>query len=118
MSNLKAKVKKLLDSAGSDTKESFFESRFDEEYGKYDNEEEIAFKTAFQSSGIAYNFEDNYGGEDCGSEYWSVYKFTKDGESIYVKFEGSYYSYDGSTFDEWYFAKPVPKQGFDFVQDK
>lgn len=56
--------------------------------------------------GISLKHEDNYGGEGCGDDYWSVYSFSKDTEIVYVKFDGSYASYDGSTFDQWYFVEP------------
>lgn len=50
--------------------------------------------------------EDNYGGEGQGESYWRVNSFEKDGEKLYVKFDGSYYSYDGSTYDSWFFVEP------------
>lgn len=49
---------------------------------------------------------DSYGGEGEGEAYWSVYKFSRGTEDVYVKFDGSYQSYDGSTYDEWFFVKP------------
>lgn len=117
MTDLKAKVKELLDSASSNIKNSFFWSEFDEEISKYDEEEDVAFKNALRESGLTVEHVDNYGGEDQGSEYWSVYEFSNTSGSVYVKFSGSYYSYDGSTFDEWYFAKAVPKSGFDYIAE-
>lgn len=55
---------------------------------------------------------DNYGGEDCGSEYWMVFKVvdltTK--EEAYIKFEGSYDSWNGTDWDNMAFlVKPVKK---------
>ena len=49
----------------------------------------------------------NYGGEGMGEEYWSVYEFFEDGKSLgFIKFDGYYYSYDGSTFDAAFIAEP------------
>lgn len=117
MTNLKKQVKELLDSASREIQQGFFWSQFDDEFSKWDSEEVILFKTAFQKSGIEYAIEDNYGGEDCGTEYWSVYKFYKGNEVVYVKFNGWYQSYNGSEYEEWYFAKPIPKSGFDFIKE-
>lgn len=51
---------------------------------------------------------DSYGGEDMGSDYWRIFKFTdkESGESVLVKFDGSYASYSGSTFESWFFVDP------------
>lgn len=116
MSNLKEQIKSLLDSAENDIVNAFFDSDFNEEISKWDSAEDTAFKEALRVSGITVEHVDNYGGEDQGSEYWSVYSFTKGTEVQYVKFNGWYQSYNGSEYDEWYFAKPVPKSGFDFVK--
>lgn len=121
MSNFKDQVKSLLDSSESDIKNEFFGSDFDADISKYDSEESVAFKEALDASCIKVRHVDNYGGEDCGAEYWSVYEFsltTKDSsESVYVKFNGWYQSYNGSEYEEWFFAKAVPKNGFDYVQE-
>lgn len=52
---------------------------------------------------------DNYGGEDQGSEYWAVWKFTKGSEEALVKFEGYYQSHYGTDFQEWNFVKTAQK---------
>ena len=116
MSNLKKQVESILNSAENNVINEFFWSGFDPEISKYNSEEFTAFKFSLEESGIIVQFVDNYGGEDCGSEYWSVYSFSKDKEIRYIKFNGYYASYVGSTFEEWYFVKPVPKSGFDFVE--
>jgi hypothetical protein len=54
----------------------------------------------------SFKIVDSYGGEDQGIEYWKVYKFTRDQETCYIKFDGSYVSYDGSTFDRFYEVEP------------
>jgi len=44
---------------------------------------------------------DSYGGEDQGSDYWSVWRFvhTESGEEVLVKFYGWYQSFVGSEFE-------------------
>lgn len=58
---------------------------------------------------LTFEFEDRYGGEGQGDEYWSVYKFSRGDEDVYVKFDGWYASYNGAEFDEWYFVEPQEK---------
>ena len=59
--------------------------------------------------GINYKLVANYGGEDCGVDYWKVYLFYRETEKVYIKFDGWYYSYDGATYDKWWFAEPKEK---------
>jgi len=115
MSTLKDEVKGILKEADTNIINEFFRSEINENE-RWDSDEATEFKLTLTNAGISFNHEDNYGGEDCGSEYWSVYSFKKESEMVYVKFEGWYASYDGSNFDKWYFAKAVPKSGFDFVK--
>jgi hypothetical protein len=61
-------------------------------------------ETALDNQLIVYTVEDSYGGEDQGSDYWCVWKFSKDGETCFVKFYGWYASHYGSEY-----------QGFKFV---
>lgn len=67
--------------------------------------------------GITVAHVDNYGGEDQGSEYWSVWKFTKDSEEVLVKFEGYYQSHYGTDFQEWNFVKPAQKMVTIYVKE-
>tara|TARA_R110000796_G_scaffold30122_15_gene80800 strand:+ start:6991 stop:7383 length:393 start_codon:yes stop_codon:yes gene_type:complete len=59
--------------------------------------------------GISFKEVDSYGGEDCGSEYWCVWEFTRGDEVARFKFEGWYASYDGATFEHVFEVKPVQK---------
>lgn len=43
---------------------------------------------------------DQYGGEDKGSDWWSV-KYFPD-HDVYIKVEGYYTSYDGTDFEGWH----------------
>lgn len=52
---------------------------------------------------------ENVGGSGQGETYYLVYSFTFPEDTIYVKFEGSYYSYDGATFDDFFQVVPVQK---------
>lgn len=109
--SLKARVQELLDSAGSEIEREFFNSEIrDTEISEYDDEESVQFKTAVNAAGIIIKCEDDYGGEDMGSEYWSVYSFTKGTVKVYVKFNGYYQSFDGSTYEGFDFVKPTPVQ--------
>jgi hypothetical protein len=114
--SFKDKAREWLDEQSSDTINTFFQSEFTVDISKWDSEEEINDKKAaqlfFSDNGIEFNHEDNFGGEGQGEDYWSVYSF-KDkstGETLYVKFDGWYQSYNGSEFDEWYFVKPKQVQ--------
>jgi hypothetical protein len=68
------------------------------EYCQYD--EDLA------RAGIDYKQVDHYGGEGQGEEYWTVWQFSRDGETVLVKFEGWYASYHGADFTEWKFVEP------------
>lgn len=59
--------------------------------------------------GVTVEFVDHYGGEGQGDQYWTVYKFTKGGEELYVKFYGWYASYDGATYQDYRFVQPKQK---------
>ena len=52
---------------------------------------------------------DSYGGEEQGSDYWCVWKFSKDGEECFVKFYGYYASHYGSEYQGFKFVTPVQK---------
>lgn len=104
--SLKEVVKELLKAAESDVMNNFFWSEAGMDY-KYQEEEPEGFDTALKEKGIKYNHVDNYGGEGQGEDYWSVYSFNNDDELVYVKFDGYYASYDGSTFQEWFFVEPT-----------
>lgn len=58
---------------------------------------------------------DNYGGEDMGSDYYAVHKFTRSDESVYIKFWGWYASYDGAEYQD--FSVVTPKEKMVVVYD-
>lgn len=51
----------------------------------------------------------SYGGEDKGSEYYHVWKFTMENEVSYVRSDGTYASHYGTDFDGWGFVTPREK---------
>lgn len=105
---LKDKVLALLSEADSDIIREFFHGELDE-VTRWDSEEMTEFRKALSDADIRFEFVDRYGGEDQGSDYWSVYSFNDSNEVVFIQFQGWYASYDGSTFDEFYQVQPVEK---------
>ena len=101
---LKELLKELL--INSYIQKKFFNSDTPEysEYLRKGSEEE-KFLIDAADMGVSFVYADSQGGEGQGDEYWSVYKFTKNSESVFVKFDGSYSSYDGSYYEDWYFVE-------------
>lgn len=60
-------------------------------------------------SNISFELIKHYGGEDMGSEYYAVWKFTKEGEEVYIKFNGYYQSYNGADYQSFYKVEPKVK---------
>lgn len=69
----------------------------------------IEFKKQFTEANLNFELVDRYGGEDQGSDYWSVYSFTDGMQVVFIKFDGYYASYDGSTYEEFYEVQPIEK---------
>lgn len=62
---------------------------------------------------------EHYGGEGQGETYYSVWKFvSKDDEVAFVQFDGSYQSYCGSEFDDYFFVKPKQVEVTQYVKVK
>lgn len=101
---LKDKVKDLLDNAGSEILDSFFESSA----LNYLDDEDAAkeFQDKADALCVQFEFKDNFGGGGMGEDYWSVYVFTDGDETVYVKFDGWYQSYNGSEYTDWSFVQP------------
>lgn len=58
--------------------------------------------------GLSCKQVDQYGGEDMGREYYTVYKFTQNDNVMWIKFDGWYASYDGSNFESVFEVHPTP----------
>jgi hypothetical protein len=106
MTNLKEVVQELLQNADSNTIQEFFGSEMQNETTRWDCAGLIEFKTEVQLKGISMENVDQHGGEGEGEQYWSVYKFTKEEQDVFVKFNGWYQSYNGAEFTEWFFVEP------------
>lgn len=100
---LKKDLEKLFENAHHETHGSIM-------YG-YISED---LKNSLEALSINYEEEEAYGGEDCGSEYYFIYSFTRGDEKVYCKWEGYYQSYVGSEFESWYFVEPFPTQVIEF----
>jgi len=104
---LKQLVAAILAEADSDIINNFFESEMSDEYNSdYDSEEFTSFLDELAENKISFEHMDNHGGEGEGEDYWSVYKFTKGTDGVFVKFSGWYQSYNGSEFTEFFFVTP------------
>lgn len=119
MKTLKETVQILLDEAETDVINGFFQSDTPE-INKWTEEgsDTEAFVNTAKGFNIEYEHIDNHGGEGEGEAYWSVYKFTHGTESVYVKFNGSYQSYHGSDYDEWFFVDPKVVEVTQFFRAK
>lgn len=63
----------------------------------------------FKNANVTAKEIESYGGEDCGSTYYSVYKFTRGDEEEIVRFDGWYASHYGTDFQDYKFVRPVEK---------
>lgn len=77
--------------------------------GYYSSVEQSLFHGDFYTDGIDlfndWKIEcvDSYGGEGQGEMYYNLYKVTDpSGNYCFVKFDGSYYSYDGANYDRYF----------------
>lgn len=111
--SLKSKVTELLNKGGHDIVNEFFHSEISDNI-TWDSDEVSDFRKIASDEGVKFEFVDNYGGEEQGREYWSVYKFSSGDESVYVQFDGWYASYEGSEYEEWFFVKPVEVMKIEF----
>lgn len=60
------------------------------------------------SAGVICKIKDGYGGEDCGSTYYSVWEFDAGGEVFYLRFYGWYASHYGVDYQD--FKEVFPKE--------
>jgi hypothetical protein len=105
-SSLLKDVETLLIESEEDTKRALFNDDYSSEFSKYDSEEEAKFKSKLQLLGIDVASVYHYGGEGEGEEYHTVWKFSRDKEEVYFKFDGYYQSYDGATYHEYFQVEP------------
>lgn len=106
---LNDKIVALLAEADNSVLTDFFNCEFQVEPSAWDPEEIIEFRNVLLNAGIAFEEVDRYGGEDQGSDYWSVYSFTDGMQVVFIQFQGWYASYEGSTYEEFFEVQPVEK---------
>jgi hypothetical protein len=103
------KVSALLRKADDEVKDAFNGGDVKDKPYRWDEDSVIEFKKQLTEANLNFELVDRYGGEDQGSEYWSVYSFSDGMQVVFIKFDGWYASYDGSTYEEFYEVKPVEK---------
>lgn len=106
---LKDKVVALLAEADNSVLTDFFNCEFQVKPWDWDSEEITEFRNVLLNTGISFEEVDRYGGEDQGSDYWSVYSFTDGMQVVFIQFQGWYASYKGSTYEEFFEVTPVEK---------
>ena len=100
--SLKDSIKEFLDSTShSDLESAFFHEEID--CGYSDNDE---LGDELRNKSIAFECVEQHGGEGEGENFYTVYKFTKGDETVFVKFQGWYQSYNGSEMTGWAFVTP------------
>lgn len=102
---LKKYLNEKINEGGYEVKRTFFESSAGEP-DMWSKDEYKNFWYSLEADGVGFEHQDSYGGEGLGEEYWSVYSFTKDDTTVYIKFDGWYQSYNGSEYQEWFFVEP------------
>lgn len=103
------KIVALLAEVDRDVLVEFFNCEFDDHEWHCDSEEIQAFRKLLKDENITFENVDRYGGEDQGSNYWSVYSFSDGMQVVFIKFDGWYASYEGSTYEEFFEVTPVEK---------
>jgi hypothetical protein len=108
--DLKTLVQEFLDfeyqNGCENLRRQMFNSEYPKEGSRWNGDFEIEVLNKEKELGLEVKYENSYGGEGQDEEYWSVYSFTNGSETVFVKFDGSYYSYNGSEYDDYYFVEP------------
>lgn len=110
--SLKEGIKNLLKEAGVEVQEDFFHSNVD--HPSWCDKHTQAFISTIESQSISFQEIDRYGGEEQGSEFWTIYEFSNQHEKVFVKFNGFYASYSGSEYEEFFLVEPVQVQKFEY----
>ncbi len=103
------KINAMLVEADEDIKREFFYAEIECGPNRWDDQEIVEFKKQLTEANLNFELVDRYGGEEQGSDYWCVWKFSKDGEECFVKFYGYYASHYGSEYQGFKFVTPVQK---------
>ncbi len=100
MTNFKQEVTDYLNDNRAICEELMYEEGYDKDWSQDDND-------LFEYKGV-----DSYGGEDQGSDFYSVILIRNPDnhdEQYYIKFQGWYASYDGAEYHNWSFVEPKQK---------
>lgn len=104
----KDKVIELLNEADNDICREFFNAEISDNL-QWNSDETNEFLKLLQENKINFKLVDRHGGEGEGEQYWAVYSFSDGQEVVFIKFDGYYMSYDGSTYENFYEVKAVEK---------
>lgn len=105
----KDKIAALLAEVDREVINELFIGKFTPKEYSWESTEITQFRKVLKDNDISFDLVDRYGGEDQGSDYWSVYSFSDGMQVVFIQFQGWYASYEGSTFDEFYEVQPVEK---------
>lgn len=75
-------------------------------------------KELFDATGFELENVAHHGGEDEGSEYWSVWKFTRGSESVLVRFNGYYQSFCDTEYLGYDFVVPTEVVVIQYLKDE
>ena len=67
-------------------------------------------------SGVSSNKIQTHGGENEGSDYWTVWEFSRGNEKVYIKFFGFYASHYGTDYLGFSVVRPFEKTVIDFEE--
>jgi hypothetical protein len=67
-------------------------------------------------SGVSSNMMASHGGENEGSDYWTVWEFSGGNEKVYIKFFGFYASHYGTDYLGFAVVRPFEKTVIDFAE--
>lgn len=67
-------------------------------------------------SGVSFKRIASHGGENEGSDYWTVCEFSRGDEKVYIKFFGFYASHYGTDYLGFSVVRPFEKTVIDFEE--
>ena len=103
----------------ADVSEMFF---FDNYSGKSDDIYNDTHRKKIKALERIFEMEciEDFGGEDLGTEYYTVWRFTniKSGESKFVKFDGWHQSHHGQEYTGCFFVKAEQKTTYTYIKEQ
>jgi hypothetical protein len=103
------RISTLLAETANEVKYELHNGVFSSKEDNWDYPSVKDFRKQLTEANINFELVDRYGGEDQGSDYWSVYSFSDGMQVVFIKFDGYYASYDDSTYEEFYEVQAVEK---------